>query len=469
VLDVEDLRPLRLFRGLTDDQLAQLAAAGAEERIETGVQLFREGDPADWWWVLVDGAVDLLRQVGHEQTVVSRMDRPGQWAGGFRAWDEHGVYLATAVGALPGRVLRVPAPVLRQQTDTWFPLGGHLIAGLFTTARSIEATARQRESLATLGRLAAGLAHELNNPAAAATRAVDDLDSTTQTLQASLERLAAAGVTAQQLAAVDAMRQQVVARPDRLPDHGDLLALADHEDALASWLDAHGVARSWLLAPSLAAVGVDQRWCEAAAAVLGPSALEPGLEWVASSFTVASLLDELKESTRRVFDIVTAMKSYSQMDRASLQRIDLREGLENTLAMLRHKIPDGVTVVRDYGESAPLIEAYPGELNQAWTNLIENAVDAMQGAGTLRVSTGTDGQDAVVEIADTGPGMPPGVAARAFEPFFTTKSADGRSGLGLDVARRIVEERHGGTIGIDSRPGQTVVRIRLNARLPQHT
>jgi signal transduction histidine kinase len=460
VLDVRDLRPIRLFEGLTDDQLAQLAAAGGEERIKVGVELFREGDPADWWWVLVDGAVELSRHVGRDSMVVGRMDRPGQWAGGFRAWDEHGVYLATGVGVRRGRLLRVPAHRLREHTDSWFPLGGHLIAGLFTTARSIEATARQRESLVTLGRLAAGLAHELNNPAAAAGRAVDALESAAQGLQGSLERLAAGGVTAEQFLALTRLRQQV-APPAGL----DPLRLADREEALISWLDAHGIARSWLLAPALAVVGVDETWCEAAGAVLGQSALEPALEWVASSLALAGLLGELKQSTRHISDIVGAMKSYSQMDRASAQRVDLTEGLDKTLVVLGDKIPDTVLVVRDYGDDVPVIEAYPGELNQVWTNLVDNAVEAMHGAGTLRVSTRTDGQDVIVEITDSGPGMTPAVAARAFEAFFTTKSADGKSGLGLDVARRIVEERHGGTIGIDSRPGRTVVRVRLKTRL----
>jgi signal transduction histidine kinase len=465
VLEVRDLRPLRLFEGLTDDQLAQLTIAGAEERIEAGVELFHEGDPADSWWVLVDGAVDLLRHVGSEDMVVGRMDRPGQWAGGFRAWDQHGVYLATGVGAGPGRLLRVPAETLRQHTDRWFPLGGHLIAGLFTTARSIEATARQRESLVTLGRLAAGLAHELNNPAAAATRTVDALESASQTLQDSLERLAEGGITPEQYRALSTLRRNLAAPAVPL----NPLALADREDALATWLEAHDVDRSWVLAPSLAAMGADGEWCEAAAAALGPPALGPGLEWAASTFTMASLLDELKQSTRRVFDIVAAMKSYSQMDRASLQRVDLTEGLENTLVMLGHKIPDGITVVRDYSAGVPLIEGYPGELNQVWTNVIDNALEAMRGAGTLGVSTRADGEDAVVEISDTGPGMEPALAARAFEAFFTTKGAAGNTGLGLDIARRIVEERHGGTIDLQTRPGRTVLRVRLNTRLRRRT
>ncbi len=461
VLEVGDLRPVRLFDGLSDDQLAQLAAEGTAELVEVGVELFHQGDPADAWWVLVDGAVDLRRHVGQEDIAVGRMDQPGRWAGGFRAWDEQGVYLATGVGAASGRVLRVPATALRRLTDTWFPFGGHLIEGLFTTARSVEATARQRETLVTLGRLAADLAHELNNPAAAAIRAVDAVESASRTLAASLERLGAAGVTAEQLTALESLRRQVTAPAVTL----DPLALADHEETLAAWLDAHDVADSWNLAPSLVAAGVDEAWCEGVASLLGPSACEPGLEWITSSIALAALIDDLRQSTRRVSEVVAAMKSYSQMDRSAQQRVDLRDGLEDTLIVLGHKIPAGVTVTRTYDEGLPRVEAYPGELHQVWTNLIENALDAMQGIGTLSVSTRVDGRDAVVEIGDTGPGMPAAVAERAFEAFFTTKGVAGNTGLGLETARRIVEERHGGTIRIDSRPGRTVVRVRLDLRL----
>jgi signal transduction histidine kinase len=235
---------------------------------------------------------------------------------------------------------------------------------------------------------------------------------------------------------------------------------------LSSWLTRHGVERDWVIAPPLAAAGVDLAWCERAANVLEETALEAGLEWVASTLSVTTLLTEVKESTRRVSDLVAAVKSYSQMNRASMQHIDVSEGIESTLVMLGHKLRDGVTVVRDYDADVPLIDAYAGELNQVWTNLIDNAVDAMDGAGTLRVATRAEGDAVVVEISDTGPGMPPPVAARAFEAFFTTKDVGKGTGLGLDIARRIVVERHAGTIAIDSQPGQTVLRVRLPVRSP---
>jgi signal transduction histidine kinase len=454
-MHLDDLRVLSIFDGLSDDQLAELLAGGTEVRIEPGVVLFREGQPADFWWVLVDGAIELLRRTGREDTVVARMDVPGRWAGGFRAWDEHGTYLATGRGVLAGRVLRVPSAVLRERSSSWFPFAAHLIEGLYRTARSIESTARQGASLVTLGTLAAGIAHEINNPASAATRAVDALETTTQVLLASVGRLAREEVPADKLAALDELRREI--KP--AVAEADPLARADREQALATWLSRRGAVRAWSIAPPLAAAGVNLEWCARAETLLGPAALEPGLEWLASTVSAASLLAELKESTRRISELVAAVRSYTQLDRASMQQLDVADGLDSTLLMLGHKLRRGVTVMRDYGEGVPRVEAYAGELNQVWTNLIDNAVDAMDGNGTLRIATRVEDGLVVVEIGDTGPGMAPEVAARAFEAFFTTKDVGKGLGLGLDIARRIVVERHGGTITIDSRPGETVLRV----------
>jgi signal transduction histidine kinase len=451
------LRPLGLFDGLTDAQLAELVDAGVEVRITAGVELFREGEHADFWWVLVEGAVDLVRRVGREAAAVGRMDVPGRWAGGFRAWDPHGVYLATGLGVVDGWMLRVPATVLRDRMIDWFPFGAHLVEGVYGTARTIEATARQRASLLTLGTLAAGLAHEINNPAAAAARASAALEEACGALLSSVARLVEGGVSAAQFTALDTLRREIETPVEALGP----LAMADHEDTLSSWLVDHDVDRDWEIAPALAAAGVDVGWFERAEAVLAEPALEPGLEWVASTLSVTALLTEVKDSTRRVSELVAAVKSYSQMDRASLQRFDVTDGLESTLVMLGHKMGEGVKVVRQYGSDVPRVEAYAAELNQVWTTIIDNALDAMDGKGTLRIATAVDGTDVVVEIGDTGPGMSPEVAVRAFEAFFTTKDVGKGTGLGLDTARRIVVDRHGGRIGVDSRPGETVFRVRL--------
>ena len=462
---LDDLRSLSIFDGLTDEQLGQLLEGGAEVRIQPGVDLFRAGEHADFWWVLVDGAIDLIRHVGREDVVVAKMDVPGRWAGGFRAWDDEGVYLATGRGVSSGRVLRVPAEVLRERADSWFPFGGRLIEGLYHTARSIESTTRQRESLVALGTLSAGLAHEINNPASAASRAVDLLQNETRTLLSSLGHLANNEISAKQFGALDALRRELEGRAVE----GDPLARGDREQAVAAWLDSQGVVDVWGIAPSLTTAGVDVDWCERAAAVLDRPALEPGLRWVASTASVATLLGELKDSTSRISRLVADVGVYSHMDRASLQRVDLRDGLESTLAMFGHRLGPSVTVVRDFADDIPHIDAYAGELNQVWTNLIDNALDAMDGHGVLGVVTRLIDDAVVIEIRDTGPGMPPDVAARAYEAFFTTKDPGQGTGLGLDIARRIVQERHGGTIEIDSRPGQTVLRVRLPVHPAQPT
>lgn len=459
-MHLDDVRPLGLFDGLADDQLLDLLAAGTEVRFLPGEELFHEGAPADFWWVLVDGSIDLVRHVGREETLLGAMDAPGRWAGGFRAWDDHGVYLATGRGAVGGRVLRVPAPALRQWTSAWFPFGARLIEGLFRTARNFEAVTRQKEALVALGTLAAGLAHEINNPAAAATRAVDALRETWEVLHSSLGRLAAGSISADQFIALDALRREI--EPRSVME--DPMVIADREDALSTWMSRHGIERDWLITPSLAGAGVDIAWCERAAEVLDGSALEPGLEWVASTLSAATLLVEVKESTQRISNLVTAVKSYSQLDRASMQPTDVEEGLQSTLVMLAHRIPEGVTVVRDFGADVPRIEAIAGELNQVWTNLIDNAVDAMAGEGTLRVSTRADKNGVVVEIGDTGAGMSRKARDHAFDPFFTTKGVGKGTGLGLDISRRIIVDRHRGEIVIDAQPGETVLRVRLPLR-----
>ncbi|TQM58241.1 sensor histidine kinase [Humibacillus xanthopallidus] len=455
----DDLRSLPIFAGLDDDQLGSLLAAGAEVEIQPGEELFREGEHADHWWVLVDGVLELVRHIGREDVVVGRMDEPGRWAGGFRAWDEHGVYLATARGVERGRLLRVPADRLRELTHAWLPMAGHLVAGLYGTARSIESTARQRGALVTLGTLAAGLAHEINNPAAAAARAADDLTSVSGRLLTSLGSMAGLGMTPEQFSSLDRLRQEVDA-PTTLQDP---LEAADREEELADWLLEHGVEQPWDVAADLAAAGVGRDWCDRAAAELGPDVLGPSLRWVASTIRATTLLSEVRESTRRVSELVAAIKSYSQMDRGSLQSVDVRQGIESTLVILAPKLRGGVVVERDLAD-IPSIAAYEGELNQVWTNLIDNAVDAMDGAGTLRVSTRQDGDAVVIEVADTGEGMPPEVVERAFEAFYTTKPVGKGTGLGLDIARRIVVDRHGGTIEVDSEPGRTVLRVRLPVR-----
>ena len=457
-MDARELRAIPLFDGLSDEQLDELAEVGVDRPFAPGEELFHEGATADVWWVLLEGSITLHRMLGSEENQLGTMSTPGQWAGGFAAWDDFGIYHASGRGADHGRVLRVTAPDLRRLSGEWFAFGVHFIEGLANTVRRIESTARQREALVALGTLAAGLAHEINNPASAATRAVDALQTTSEALMASLGGLARQAITAEQFVALDLLRQEAAATVTEL----DPLALADLEEELTDWFSDHDVEGDWLLAPPLAARGLDPAWCDRVVEVLGDGPIQSGFEWVANALSLTDLLGEVKEATGRVSDLVGAVRSYSQLDRASLQLTDVTEGLESTLVMLGHKIGADVAVVRDYDPAVPRIEVMAGELNQVWTNLIDNAVDAMGETGTLRVGTRYEPDGwVVVEIGDSGAGLDEETRRHAFEPFFTTKPVGKGTGLGLDISRRIVVDRHGGEISIDSQPGDTVLRVRL--------
>ena len=458
----DELRALALLDGFTDQQVAELAASGEEVFLEAGEPLFDEGRPADDWWLLLDGRIDLVRWIGREEAVMATMHVRGQWAGGFRAWDEHGVYMGSGRVIEPSRVFRLSAERLAAHGDAWFPFAVHLLRGLIGTARRIEQNARQRDALVALGTLAAGLAHEINNPASAAVRSVGALEDNSGDLLDSLRRLATNAISAHQFVALDELRREIGDAP--VPTGVDL---AEREDDLSTWLTDHGIDRDWVIAPALAGAGVDLAWCERAGGVLEGAALQAGLEWVASALTMATLIDQARDATRRISDLVSAVKSYSQLDRAAVQEIQVSEGLETTLVMLGHKLrAGGVTVRREHADDVPLVHGSPGELNQVWTNLIDNAVDAMAGEGILTIRTYADEHAVIVEIEDTGPGMTEEVAVHAFEPFFTTKEVGKGTGLGLDLSRRIVVERHGGEIEVDSRPGATVMRVRLPLAAP---
>ena len=457
-MSVDALRQAFLTRDLTDDQLQQLWTAGEELIVDTGTEMFVEGRPADYLWILLEGSVQLTRQSGGDTVVVATMTTPGQWAGGLRAWGDASVagYRATGTSGEATTMFRLPSPELARLIDEWFPFGKHLITGIYQTVRSIEATVRQREALVALGTMAAGLAHEINNPASASLRAVEALNTTCGEMLGNLSALAVMPISAEQFLELDQLRRELI---DLAVPEADALAMMDREDSVGTWLERHGVNAPWDLAPALASVGADGTWLNAVERAVGSTALEPALRWAATTFSASRLLSELTDTTKRISNLVEAVKSYSQLDRAGRQTFVMREGLESTLVMLSPKLKS-IRIVRDYGD-IPAVGGYPAELNQVWTNLIDNAVDAMDGTGTLRIATGVVDGFVQVDITDSGTGIPSDVLDRVFEPFFTTKDVGKGTGLGLDISRRIVVDRHRGEITFDSSPQGTTARVRL--------
>ncbi len=380
-MTVDEISRLPIFQGMPADLVVGLVDAADEVAFEVGDELWLERQPAIFWWVLLEGRLEMIRHVGRERAVMGAFTTPGQWGEGWGAFDPHAVNLITAVGTQRGRMMRVPVGALRALTDG-VPLIRHFLDGFFQTARDVEYAMRQREALVALGTLSAGLAHELNNPASAALRSVEALGTSLGDLSGAVRGLAEQGIVAATLAALDDLLAE--ARP---PGNGsDTLAVADREEALSTWLVDHGVHRDWVLAPTLAAASLDEGWCDRVLATVGTEALQPALDWVASTLASQALLGEVRGSAQLVSDLVGSVKSYSQLDRGSYQRISVGEGLDSTLAVLAHRLGPGVQVVRSYGADVPLIDAYPGELNQAWTGLIENAADAMAGRGVLTLT-----------------------------------------------------------------------------------
>jgi signal transduction histidine kinase len=338
----------------------------------------------------------------------------------------------------------------------------HMLEGFAVQGMGSQQTVSTRERLVALGTVTAGLTHELNNPATAAARATATLSERLSGFWDGLAVLAGAGVDAGQLAALADLVGEAAAGAERTPLSP--LEASDREDELGGWLDAHGVDDAWDLAPPLVAAGVDTSWLERVAAAVPAPALPRAVGLAATTCEAGSLLDEVTDATRRISALVGKAKQYSQMDRSPLQQVDVHDGLESTLTMLKHKLETGIEVVRDYDRSLPELPAYAGELNQVWTNLVDNAADAMEGMdgrGRLTVRTGRDGDRVLVEIGDNGPGVPEPAAAHLFEPFYTTKPVGKGTGLGLDICWRIVVQRHHGDLRFTSAPGDTRFQVLL--------
>ena len=322
---------------------------------------------------------------------------------------------------------------------------------------------RESEKLATLGKLSAGMAHDLNNPVSAARRAAEQLPATLTRLQESQLKLSEQELTGEQrsvLQGLDRLAQERAKTPDFL----GALDRSDREAELEAWLDENGIENGWEASPILVSLGYDSTKAAALLELFRADRLLAIIDWLSCSSTIYSLVEEINQGSSRVSEIVSAMKAYTFLDQGPIQTVDLHEGLDNTLIILRAKLRAGVIVHREYDPDLPRIEAHGGELNQVWTNLLDNAIDAMNGVGDLTLRTGHDGESVIVEVEDSGSGIPPSIQARIFDPFFTTKEPGKGTGMGLNISHNIVVQMHHGTIAVDSHPGKTRFDVRLPLR-----
>jgi signal transduction histidine kinase len=457
----EELRGCFLFESLTDEQLGWLVGHGTVETHDAGVDVYSQDAPAESFYVLLDGEIELVKRLDGADVVLTTATQPGSYAGATRAFigsSDDQSYASSLRTVSQSRFFKLPAEDFAHALKTWFPMAVHLLDGMFLGLTNAEALVGQRDKLIALGALSAGLAHELNNPAAAEVRAAEALGGRLQEGRRAL-------ITLAPLLSPDDLRHlldvlaEAVDRARTAPKLSTLDA-GDREDALTSRLEAAGVEDSWELAPILASAGLDEGWLEEVIACAGPASPH-AIRWLALGLDIESLVGDIRNSAERISQLVSALKGYSHVDKGPFEAIDVHDGIENTLVILAHKLKQGVTVARDYDRALPKIAARGGELNQVWTNIIHNAIDAMGGKGTLTIRTSRDRDCVLVEIGDTGPGIPAELQRRIFEPFFTTKDVGQGTGLGLDISYRIVVRRHHGDIRVQSQPGDTTFQVWL--------
>jgi signal transduction histidine kinase len=466
----DELRTLFLFEKLNEDQLEWLCQHGHVEHFEPG-PVHREGDPATCFYVLLEGTIVLSRRVGGDDVEINRTSNRGVYSGAFNAYlgDRVAqVYNNSVRATEPSRFFVLEATDFAQFMQERFPMAVHLLEGLFFGARNTQQAVGQRERLLALGSLSAGLTHELNNPAAAAVRATSALRERVAGMRHKLAGMAAGRIDPATLQPLVQLQERAAELVSKAPTLGPIEA-SDREDEISDWLDDRRIADGWQLAPVFVQAGLDTAWLDNVAATVDEEVLEGALRWLGYTVETELLMNEIEDSTTRISTLVGAAKQYSQLDRAPHQVVNVHELLDSTLMMLGGKIPPDITIVKDYDPSLPPIPAYAGELNQVWTNLIDNAVSAMNGSGTLTVRTGLD-QDRdrlFVEFGDTGPGVPDDIRERIFEPFFTTKAVGEGTGLGLDISWRIVVNKHHGDIKLESSPGDTRFRVLLPLTAPE--
>lgn len=461
----QEIGELFLFEKLTPGQLGRLCAEGRVELFEPG-PVYAEGDPATCFYVMLQGTVVLSRRVGGDDVEVSRTSQRGVYAGSMQAYvgdRAPQVYTNSMRVTEPTRFFVLPADTFASIMQEWFPMAVHLLEGLFFGSKNTQRAIGQRERLLALGSLSAGLTHELNNPAAAAVRATATLRERVAKMRHKLAFIAEGPFSRDALAELIDIQDRTAERVAKAPALSPLEA-ADREDAVTDWLDDHGITEGWRLAPTFVQAGLDTDWLDQVAAAVGEEILPHAVSWLNYTVETELLMDEIEDSTTRISHLVDAAKQYSQLDRAPHRVVDVHELLDSTLLMLSGKIGPRIQVVKEYDRTLPSVPAYPAELNQVWTNLIDNAVSAVNGAGgdgTLTVRTARQGDRLLVEFRDTGTGIPEEIRGRIFDPFFTTKPVGEGTGLGLDISWRIVVNKHHGSLQVESVPGDTRFQVLL--------
>jgi signal transduction histidine kinase len=462
---LEELRRSPLFDGLTDEQLQRVIMEGSEVRVSRGELYAREGEPIEHLYVVLEGELRITKLVDGREMVINNYT-PGVFFGEVPLLAGT-PFLASGRALEDSRLFAIPEKVFRRMLTDYPTFGDTVLETMAQRVQILQSIAQERERLNSLGTLAAGLAHELNNPAAASLRAAGRLRECFERLRKTgmkISRSAAAGgLGPEQLDDLDRIAAGALGSTDGTPDGQSPLEAADREENLVRWLEECGVEDAWDIASTFAQAGLEVPDLELVIGVVGRDCLGEALGYLEAVLAVAGLVEEVEASTTRVSALVETMKAYSHMDQAPLQEVQINDELDNTLEVLAYELEE-VEMVRKYDDDLPRITAYGGELNQVWTALIDNAIDAIKGEvdqPRITLRTACEGDRVLVEVADNGPGVPEELQARVFEPYFTTKGVGAGSGLGLDVSYRIVVGRHGGDIRVVSKPGDTRFQVRL--------
>jgi signal transduction histidine kinase len=454
MVEKSELLRVPAFEGLPEDQIVWFLSQSQELRFKPGQAYIRQGDPADVMFVILEGQIEIRGEIGGE-TVAFTVDA-GNVTGAL-PFSRMKQFTVGGRAVVDTRLLKFPAALFPDLVQKMPELAKHLVGLMADRIRETTRMEQQRDRLAGLGKLSAGLAHELNNPASAARRAASQLrDILKKIKDASLE-LGRKNLTPAQKSEIEKLEGAFTQHDDPPPDP---LTMSDLEEQVDSLLRSHGQNDLWQLAADLARKNVKPEVLESLFAALDAGTARAALVRIAASVEIANLLNEIESSTSRISDLVGAIKEYTHMDQAPVQNVDIVKSLETTLTIMNHKLKRGVVVQRDYQRVPLLVNSFGSELNQVWTNIIDNAIDAMGGKGELRVRTYREDNCVVVEIGDNGPGISSEVEAHMFEPFFTTKGVGEGTGLGLDTVQRIVR-KHRGNIQVDSKPGDTRFQIWL--------